>query len=96
LDQYLSGWENLGHAQHSHISIPEGYDAYDLIETHGGVVAYACRGPSSHIHFVRLPSASKGIATKQWTIRDLPAQDFSLVMDPELDLLVIIEAVTNQ
>jgi len=96
LEQYLSGWENLDRAQHSHASVPEEYDAYDIIEAHGGVVAHARKGPTGDIHFVRLPSPSKGITVKQWTIRNLPAQDFSLMLDPELDLLLFIENVTNQ
>jgi hypothetical protein len=54
------------------------------------------QGPAGHIHLVRLSSTSKGIATKQWTIRELPAQGFSPVVDPELDLLVVIETIANQ
>jgi len=96
LEQYLSGWENLGRAQHSHVSVPGGYDAYNAIEVHGGVMAHARMGPAGEIHFVRLPSPSKGITTKQWTIRDLPAQHFEFMMDPELDLLLLIEEVTSQ
>ena len=91
LEQYLSGWEDLDRAQHSHVSIPENYASYDIISAQGGVVAHARKGPACDIHFVRMPSPSKGITTKQWTLHNLPAQDFSLMMEPELDLLVIID-----
>lgn len=96
LEQYLSRWENLDRSHHSCISVPEGFDAYDDVEIYGGVAAYVREGLDGEIHFIRLPSPSKGITTKQWTIRDLPAVDFDLEMDPELDLVVITENVAQK
>jgi len=96
LEQYLSGWENLHRSRHSCISVPEEYDAYNDIDICGGVVAYIREGLDGDINFVRLPSPAKGITTKQWTIRDLPAVDFDMEMDPELDLIVITENVAEQ
>ena len=95
LEQYLSGWENIHRSHHSCISVPEGYDGYDE-EIYGGVAAYVREGPDEGIHFIRLPSPAKGITTKQWTIRDLPAVDFDVEVEPELDLIVMTENVAQQ
>jgi len=76
------------------ISVPEGYGYDD--EIYGGVAAYACEGPDKGIHFIRLPPPAKGITTKQWTIRDLPAVDFDVEVESELDLIVMTENVAQQ
>ena len=94
LEQYLSGWENPRRAQHSCISVPEEYHAYDYIKIYGGVIAYVREGLDGGIHFVRLPSPVKGITTKQWTLRGLPEMEFEL-MDPDLDLVVVTEHVAQ-
>lgn len=78
------------------MTVPGDFLAYDIIEDcGGGVLAHAREGPGGEIHFTRLPSPSKGITTKQWHIHNLPAQEFLLATDPELDLLVIIEYVVD-
>ena len=75
---------------------PTDLPAYCIIEAcGGGVPARAREGPAGEIHFIQLPSTSKGIATKQWFIRYLPAQEFSLVADPELDPLLIVERIAG-
>ena len=68
---------------------------YNTIKACGGVLAHAREGSASEIHFTLLPSPSKGVTTKEWFIRDLPAQESWLAMDPELNLLVIIEYIMD-
>jgi hypothetical protein len=59
----------------------------------GGVLALFLRGAAEDqddICFIQLPSLSRGIPLKRWTVSGLPKADSpeSVWMDPESDLLV--------
>ena len=72
--------------------LPNEHDATNKFV--GGVYVQSMRNPFSlirQLHFYQLPSPNKGTEYKYWTITDvgLDARDFGI--DPEQDLLVLLE-----
>lgn len=47
------------------------------------------------VHFIQLPSISRGVRLKQWMVRGLPKCGTALKISPELDLLVVPEVVNE-
>ncbi|KDQ56145.1 hypothetical protein JAAARDRAFT_322114 [Jaapia argillacea MUCL 33604] len=87
LQNYQDAWANLEWKVEELFPLAEG----DLWELTGGVWALA-KGPRS-ISFHQLPSVSRGIDSKKWSIHDVGFEIHDFVMDPGQDLLVLVESI---
>ena len=87
LRTHQSAWDTMTWSQDSFIKRIRGH----VWELYGGVLAQ-CNSANAFL-FWQLPSASRGIEAKQWTIcpdeREVKIRDFTI--DPSQDLLVIID-----
>jgi hypothetical protein len=90
LRKYRSGWEKLEWSSESEIPLRD-FGMWDL---YGGILAQADR--TQTFHFIRLPSDSRRIKQKSWTIKpnvgDAVVKDFAF--DPSQDLLTLVTPPT--
>jgi hypothetical protein len=84
---YQSAWDTMAWAQDSFVKKIRGH----VWELYGGVLAQ-CSSSNAFV-FRQLPSASRDIEAKQWTVRrvwgEVKVRDFTI--DPSQDLLVIVD-----
>jgi len=99
LRRYHSRWDNFGEASWEAIAIP----LFEIRICERGYLAYAFRDPPEtrrHVRVIRLPSTCNGVTRGEWVI-DIPMSSPGAVMlgmtlQPELDLLVVIESSGQQ
>ncbi|KAF9648797.1 hypothetical protein BDM02DRAFT_2056462 [Thelephora ganbajun] len=89
LEDYRSRWDRFGQAKQSSVELPP--HTQRVID--GEVLACIQEAADGKIDvtFIRLPSVSRGIPRKRWTVRGLPKNGAELKMYPRLDLLVLPE-----
>jgi len=88
LRSWQSRWNQTGSSPSQTIVLPGRY-ASDKCCLHGGVFAMYNEG---RIHFIRLPSPSRGVPLMSWHTPQLGFEPVgSFAMDPDQDLLVLVE-----
>jgi hypothetical protein len=93
LERYHSRWDKLQGDKWWKIDLPARTNW--LLE--GDVLGLIAetRGDQFNVHFIQLPSASRGVLPKRWVVRGLPRCDTVLKINPEADLLVVPEVVNE-
>ena len=88
LEEYQRGWTNLQWTKGG--KVPNRGGCWEL---YGNVFAQEALG-NSEIQFKQIPSRSRGVPERDWTVdaRGFQIQDFG--MDPAQDLLVVVENLT--
>jgi len=84
LRAYRSRWSRLEWAEQTTIKLP-GTDPGVM----GGV--FYTMVDNRSLHFIRLPSISRGVTQNEWTLPDLGFKIEQLSMDSVADLLVALE-----
>ena len=57
----------------------------------GGVFSTVVGRERTTLHFIRLPSISRGIAQEEWTLDNLPVPIDGYSTDPSSDVLIVCE-----
>ena len=57
----------------------------------GGVFSTVVGAKRTSIHFIRLPSISRGIMQEEWTLEDLQMPVDGYTTDPSSDVLIVYE-----
>lgn len=93
LERYHSRWDRLQGDKWRRIVLP----AHIKRVLEGGILGCIAEagGDKLDVHFIQLPSVSRGVRPKQWVIRGLPKCDAVLKINPEVDLLVVPEVVNG-
>lgn len=93
LEGYRSRWDRCDQARLSSVELPP--HTQRVID--GEVLACIQETARNRIDvsFVRLPSVSRGIQRKQWTVRGLPKNGSDLKMYPKVDMLVVPEILNG-
>ena len=91
LERYRSRWDRFAQAKQSSIELPP--HTQRVIDGEVLACIQEAAGDRIDVTFVRLPSISRGIQRKQWTVRGLPKNGSELKMCPGLDMLVVPEIV---
>ena len=91
LQQWRDGWRNLQLSNTEAETIDVDFSEHCSIQTcSGSVVVYKNGDEEQQLHFLRLPSRSRGIVRKEWTLEDLPEFE-QFDFDYAQDLLVLIK-----
>lgn len=93
LERYRSRWDKLQGDKWKKVPLP----AHTKRVLEGGVLGCIAESGDGKIdvHFIRLPSVSREVRSKQWVVRGLPGCDATLNINPEVDLLVAPEVVNG-
>lgn len=99
LRKYHSRWDSFGQASWEAIAIP----LFEIRICEKGYLAYAFRNPPEtrlHVRVIRLPSTCNDVTRGEWVI-DVPMSTpdaivLGMTLQPELDLLVVIESSGQQ
>ena len=83
-----SGWSSLEPAARTVVNLPGTLGVSKLV---GGVFSIVTGEQGTNLRFIRLPSASRGITQKEWTIDDFPMPIDCYATDPSSDLLIVYE-----
>jgi len=91
LQRYHSRWDKLQGDKREIIVLP----AHTKRVLEGDVLGCITDsgGGELDVHFIQLPSVSRGVRLKQWVVLGLPKCDTALKINPEADLLVVPEVV---
>ena len=99
LRRYHSRWDNFGQASWEAIVIP----LFEIRICEKGYIAYAFRNASDtmlRVQVIRLPSNCNGVTRGEWVIDTAMSSADAIVLgmtlQPELDLLVVIETSGQQ
>ena len=84
LRAHHSNWSRLGWAARSTAKVPG-----TLFGVTGGV--FHSVADNRILHFIRLPSMSRGVTQHEWTLPDLEFRTEQYSIDPNVDLLVVLE-----
>lgn len=88
LRQYCLSWDRLEWKTESPIPRQDGR----IRKLCGGVLAQSIQKTSPRsLVFTELPSHSRGIEIRTWTLEDLGCTIRDIIMDPSQDLLAVIE-----
>ena len=91
LERYHSRWDKLRVDKRQNIALP----AHTKRVLEGDILGCMAEsgGSKLDVHFIQLPSISREVRLKQWTVRGLPKCDAALKINPEAGLLVVPEVV---
>jgi hypothetical protein len=99
LRRYRSRWDNFNQASWEAIAVP----LFEVRICEKGYLAYAFRNASDTMHrvrVIRLPSTCNGVTRGEWvigiTMSSPDAIVLGMTLQPELDLLVVIESSGQQ
>ena len=91
LQRYHSRWDKLQGVKRETIVLPTHTKRVLEGDVLGCIVESG--GEGLDIHFIQLPSISRGVRLKQWVVLGLPKCDAALKINPKADLLVVPEVV---
>ena len=88
LQSYWSRWTRLEPAERATVNLCGTLGANEFV---GGVFSTVVGEQRTSLHFIRLPSISRGIAQEEWTLNNLPIPINDHTTDPASDLLIVYE-----
>ena len=88
LQTHWSRWSCLESAERTDVTLSGTLGAYEFM---GGVFSTVTGEERRSMHFIRLPSASRGITQKEWTVDGFPMPIDCYATDPSSDLLIVYE-----
>ena len=90
LQTHWSRWSRLESAeeQPAVVSLPGTPGLRNLV---GGVFSAVTGEERTSLHFIRLPSSSRGIVQEKWIINNFPMPIDCYAIDPSSDLLIVYE-----
>ena len=93
LETHRSRWSHLERAEKIDIDVPGTPGLSNLV---GGVFSVVTGEQRTSLHFIRLPSSSRGIAQEEWIIDDLQMPIDYYTTDPSSDLLIVYEDQSSE
>lgn len=88
LDTYWSRWSRLEPAERTVVKLCGTLGANEFV---GGVFSTVVGEQRTSLHFIRLPSISRGIMQEEWTLDDLQMPVDGYTTDPSSDVLIVYE-----
>ena len=88
LHAYWSRWSRLEPAERTVVKLSGALGANEFV---GGVFSTVVGEQRTSLHFIRLPSVSRGIMQEEWTLDDLEIPIDGYTTDPSSDVLIVYE-----
>lgn len=88
LHTYWSRWSRLEPAERTFVKLSGTLGANEFV---GGVFSTVVGEERTSLHFIRLPSVSRGITQEEWTLHDIQAPIDGYTTDPSSDVLIVFE-----
>ena len=88
LHNYWSPWNRLEPAERTAVNLCGTMGTNEFV---GGVFSTAVGEKRTSLHFIRLPSISRGITQEEWTLNNLSMPIDGYSTDPTSDLLIVYE-----
>ena len=93
LETHRSRWSCLKQAETTVVDVPGTPGLSNLV---GGVFSVVTGEQRTSLHFIRLPSSSRGIAQEEWIINDFQMPIECYATDPSSDLLIVYEDQSSE
>jgi len=88
LRTYWSRWSRLEPAETTVVKLSGALGANEIV---GGVFSTVVGEERTKLHFIRLPSVSRGIAQEEWTLDNLQIPINGYTTDPSTDVLIMYQ-----
>lgn len=88
LQTYWSRWSRLEPAERTVVKLSGVLGANEFV---GGVFSTVVGEQRTSLHFIRLPSVSRGITQEEWTLDNLQIPVDGYTTDPSSDVLIVYE-----
>lgn len=88
LQTHWSRWSRLDPAERTVVKLSGTLGANEFV---GGVFSTVVGEQRTSLHFIRLPSVSRGITQEEWTLDDLQMPIDGYTTDPSSDVLIVYE-----
>jgi hypothetical protein len=88
LRTYWSRWDRLEPAEKTVVKLSGVLGANEFV---GGVFSTVVGDKRTSLHFIRLPSVSRGIKQEEWTLDKLEMSIDGYTTDPSADVLIVYE-----
>jgi len=88
LRTHLSRWSRLEPAEITVVKLPGPLGDHKIL---GGVFSMVVGEQLTRLHFIRLPSASRGITQEEWALDNLHIPIDGYVTDPSSDVLIVYQ-----
>jgi len=88
LQTYWSRWSRLEPAETTVVKLSGALGANEFV---GGVFSTVVGEQRNMLHFIRLPSVSRGITQEEWTLGNLQMSIDGYTTDPSSDVLIVYE-----